>query len=159
VTTEFYILSSLNDINNVKIRNGKMDIKRLLARESGMEKWVRVLKIPFPLGREVIHCEVYPALMLPDPLPARQEYGIEKFFTELIEPEGNLSTVRVDKKRSLFARGHCSAEFARLGVEGIPYHSIALESEERGLLVDEIKYFGLSGEENTNYIQFLKHLA
>jgi len=159
VTTEFYILSSLNDVNNVKIRNGKMDIKHLLARESGLEKWVRVLKIPFPLGREVVHSEVYPALMLPAPLLERQEYGIEQFFTELIEPEGTLSTVRVDKKRSLFTRGHCSAEFVRLEIEGVSSHSLALESEERGLLVDEIKSFGLSGEENTNYIKFFKHLA
>lgn len=136
-----------------------MDIKHLTARESGLEQWVRAMKTPFPLDRDMLLSEVYPALMLPVPHLERQEYGIEQFFAEIVGPGDNLRTMRVYKKRSLFTRGHCSAEFARLEIEGIAHHSLALESEERGLLVDEIKRFGLVGHENTNYIMFLKHFT
>jgi len=155
-TVEFYILSPGNDVNNVKIRRGEMDIKSLLAVESGLEQWARSLKVFFPLDRDTVLSDVYPALNVPAPSLLRSHYGIEQFLAEIVEPDSALSAIEIGKERSLFARGPVSAEFARLVVEGVPYHTMALESEEKAFLLEAIESFGLSGRENTNYIRFLK---
>ncbi|MFZ1751243.1 MAG: hypothetical protein WAU01_13660, partial [Saprospiraceae bacterium] len=36
---EIYILSRTNDINNTKIRDGKMDIKTYVQTVDGLEQW------------------------------------------------------------------------------------------------------------------------
>ena len=41
---EIYILSRTNDINNTKIRDGKMDIKTFVQSKDGLEQWNPLMK-------------------------------------------------------------------------------------------------------------------
>ncbi len=50
---EIYIVSRANDVNNTKIRDGKMDIKTLVAEKNGLEQWEPLMKGEFPM-----HCEM-----------------------------------------------------------------------------------------------------
>lgn len=44
---EIYILSAKNDVNNTKIRNGKMDIKTYVQTVDGLEQWNPLMKGSF----------------------------------------------------------------------------------------------------------------
>jgi len=46
---EIYILSRTNDINNTKIRDGKMDIKSFVQTVDGLEQWNPLMKGEFPI--------------------------------------------------------------------------------------------------------------
>ena len=50
---EIYIISAKNDINNTKIRDGKMDIKTYVQTVDGLEQWNPLMKGEFPISREV----------------------------------------------------------------------------------------------------------
>lgn len=50
---EIYIISRKNDINNTKIRNGKMDIKTFVQSKDGLEQWNPLMKGEFPISRGI----------------------------------------------------------------------------------------------------------
>ena len=50
---EVYIISRTNDINNTKIRSGKMDIKTFAQSKDGLEQWNSLLKRGFSIQREI----------------------------------------------------------------------------------------------------------
>ncbi|TVR37876.1 MAG: hypothetical protein EA394_11330, partial [Bacteroidia bacterium] len=51
---EIYILSRTNDINNTKIRDGKMDIKTYVQTVDGLEQWNPLMKGEFPIAADVL---------------------------------------------------------------------------------------------------------
>jgi len=51
---EVYIISRTNDINNTKIRDGKMDIKTYVKTVDGLEQWNPLMKGEFPIAKEVL---------------------------------------------------------------------------------------------------------
>ena len=51
---EIYIVSSTNDINNTKIRDGKMDIKTYVQTVDGLEQWTPLMKAEFPISKKVL---------------------------------------------------------------------------------------------------------
>ncbi|MCL2412796.1 MAG: hypothetical protein FWC98_01505, partial [Bacteroidales bacterium] len=57
---EIYIMSKTNDINNTKIRNGKMDIKTYVQTVDGLEQWNPLMADEFPISKEVLENEVFP---------------------------------------------------------------------------------------------------
>lgn len=61
---EVYILSRTNDINNTKIRNGKMDIKTYVQTVDGLEQWNPLMKGEFPISRSSLLDEVIPAFQV-----------------------------------------------------------------------------------------------
>ena len=65
---EIYIMSRKNDINNTKIRDGKMDIKTYVQTVDGMEQWNPLMKGSFPISAEVLLKEVFPAFQVAEPV-------------------------------------------------------------------------------------------
>ena len=76
---EIYIISRKNDINNTKIRNGKMDIKTFVQSKDGLEQWNPLMKGEFPISREVLEKEVFPAFMVEMPKLVKDTYTREFF--------------------------------------------------------------------------------
>ena len=77
---EIYIISRKNDINNTKIRNGKMDIKTYVQTVDGLEQWNPLMKGEFPISREVLENEVFPAFMVEMPELTKDVYSYEEFI-------------------------------------------------------------------------------
>ena len=77
---EIYIISARNDINNTKIRNGKMDIKTFVRAVDGLEQWNPLMKGEFPISREVLEKEVFPAFMVDTPPLDKESYTLEEFL-------------------------------------------------------------------------------
>src|SRR5918993_3307568 len=92
---ERYLLSAGG--TTVKIRDGLMDVKALLALNAdGLQQWRPVLKVAFPLGAEAIRT-VWEALRLPAPALTRESYTAEQLEAELTGPGSGVRTVAVHK--------------------------------------------------------------
>ena len=61
---EIYILSRTNDVNNTKIRDGKMDIKTFVQTVDGLEQWNPLMKAEFPISASSLKNDVYPAFQI-----------------------------------------------------------------------------------------------
>ena len=95
---EIYILSRTNDINNTKVRDGKMDIKTFVQNVDGMEQWNPLMKAEFPISRQILAEEVFPAFMVEMPELRKETYLFEEFL-DMIDNHPDLQAVKVHKQR------------------------------------------------------------
>jgi len=110
--TSVYLLASGNPKNNIKIREGVMDIKVLEHVQDGLEQWNPFLVGEFPLKANVIKTVVFPSLGVQSPVLAREEYTLEQFIEELISVDPDLSVAWVNKTRHAFTVRECITEIA-----------------------------------------------
>lgn len=79
-SSEIYIMSAGNNENNTKVRDDLMDIKVFLKEEKGLEQQNPRMKGNFPMKREMIEKEVFPAFGVKPPEYKRDEYTLDQFF-------------------------------------------------------------------------------
>ncbi|HEU4355196.1 MAG TPA: Ppx/GppA family phosphatase, partial [Actinomycetota bacterium] len=145
---ELYLLAGSE--NNVKVRDDLMDIKVLREVDAdGLERWEPVMKAAFPLSTaEASH--VCAALSLAPPR-AGDDYTLERFVSELVEPSGSVRPVRVHKRRARYTVGGCMAELSDVEVDGRSTRTIAIESEDRAAVIAAVRDVGLGDYVNTSY--------
>jgi hypothetical protein len=147
---EIYLLDP-RGTENVKIRDGVLDIKRLRQIDAdGLELWEPVFKTPFPLARGDLAAAsaVWP---LPLETLPRETYTIEQFIEDVILLRAGLHVVRVHKSRRAFMFAGCIAELVRLAVESRTLESFSLEHEDPTRILAALLTLGLDGHANTNY--------
>ena len=154
---EIYIISNTNDINNTKIRDGKMDIKTYVQTVDGLEQWNPLMKGEFPISKEVLEKEVFPAFMVDMPALDKEQYTYEEFMA-MVEANPNLAAVRVHKQRFGYMVNNTICEVGNVLINGAKVVTINSESTE----IDDIKKtladVGLEGVENINYLQAIKRV-
>lgn len=154
---EIYILSRTNDINNTKIRDGKMDIKTFVQTVDGLEQWNPLMKGEFPISADVLKNEVFPAFQVSMPTFAKSVYTYDEFI-EMIEKHPDLQAVRVHKQRFGYMVNGTICEVGNVLINGAKVVTINSESTE----IDDIKKtltdVGLEGVENINYLQAIKRV-
>ena len=79
-SAEIYILSRTNDINNTKIRDGKMDIKALLKEVDGFEQWKPMIKSDFPISKATLIDDVFPVFQVVMPELGQGKYSLDEFL-------------------------------------------------------------------------------
>ncbi|BDY06861.1 hypothetical protein [Ferrimonas sp. YFM] len=154
---EIYIMSRTNDLNNTKIRDGKMDIKTFVTEQDGLEQWDPKLKAEFPVGRAQLAEEILPAFMVDAPELTKDEYSLEAFL-ELVNRHPDLQAVKVHKERYGYMVNDTICEVAKVLVNGASIVSINSESTELEDIQKTIKDVGLEGVENINYLQAIKRV-
>jgi len=154
---EIYILSRTNDINNTKIRDGKMDIKTYVQTVDGLEQWNPLMKGEFPLSRKVLSEEVFPAFRVLTPAFDKDEYSYEEFM-QLIDENRDLQAVRVHKHRFGYMVNNTICEYGVVLVNGARIVTINSESTEVEDIKKTLKDVGLEGVENINYLQAIKRV-
>jgi exopolyphosphatase/guanosine-5'-triphosphate,3'-diphosphate pyrophosphatase len=153
---ELYILAGGDD--NVKIRDGLMDIKVLREVDAnGLERWEPVMKQGFPLAAADVK-KVFDALDLDAPVLQRDAYTFEQFLAELVAPSKVLRPVKVHKRRVRYRVGGCTSEVTDVNVEGEATRSIAIESEDGAAVIAAVASVGLDDYFNINYPKGLKAL-
>jgi exopolyphosphatase/guanosine-5'-triphosphate,3'-diphosphate pyrophosphatase len=146
---EIYLVGGSGD--NVKIRDGLMDIKVLReVGADGLERWEPVMKAGFPLPAADVG-RVFEALRLEPPSLARDAYTLEQFIAELVEPSGILRAVDVHKRRVRYSVNGCTSEVSDVTVDGRPSRTIAIESEDRVAVVAAVRSVALDGFRNVSY--------
>ena len=154
---EIYILSRTNDINNTKIRDGKMDIKTYIQTVDGLEQWNPLMKGEFPIAAKVLTEEVFPAFMVEMPALTKDVISYEEFIA-MIEAHPDLAAVKVRKQRFGYMVNNTLCEYGEVLVNGARIVTINSESTEVEDILKTIKDCGLEGVENINYLQAIKRV-
>jgi hypothetical protein len=155
---ESYVLS-LASPHNVKIRNGRLEIKHLVATDAtGLELWHPVLSSDFPLDRIAIQ-SVWAAWRLPLPLVTASRYTHAAFLQEIRNTGAALSRVDVEKRRTRLTIATCEGEHVSLAILGHEWESIAFENVDPLTVWNAVEEIGLRNAEITNYPAALKRLA
>lgn len=154
---EIYIMSRTNDINNTKIRNGKMDIKTYVQTVSGLEQWNPLMKGEFPMKAEMLINEVFPAFQVEIPALSKEEYTYEEFM-QMIHNHPDLQAVRVYKQRFGYMVNDTICEYGVVLVNGARIVTINSESTEVDDILKTMKDIGAEGLENINYLQAIKRV-
>jgi len=154
---EIYIISQDNDVNNTKIRGGKMDIKTLLTTVDGLEQWDPLLKGEFPISVQLLEEQVFPALQVAVPAFAQPDYSLAVFL-KLTEDHPELRVVEVHKQRFGYRVNDTICEYAHVLIDGLKLDTITVESIE----IEDIKKTRIDLEltdlENINYLQAIKRV-
>ena len=154
---EIYIISRTNDVNNTKIRDGKMDIKTLVNTYQGLEQWNPLMKGEFPMQTTKLLSEVFTAFQVPLPNLTKEEYTYQEFI-EMIYKHPDLSAVRVHKQRFGYMVNNTICEYAVVLINGARVVSVSSESTEIADILKTISDLKLEGVENINYLQAIKRV-
>jgi len=154
---EIYILSRTNDINNTKIRDGKMDIKTFVQTVDGLEQWNPLMKGEFPIRASVLKKEVFPAFQVKMPDLKKDVYTFEEFM-EMVYNHPDLAAVKVHKQRFGYMVNNTICEYGAVLINGAKVNTINSESTEVEDIKKTIKDIGLESVENINYLQAIKRV-
>ncbi len=154
---EIYILSKTNNINNTKIRNGKMDIKTFVSEKEGLEQWNPLMKGEFPISKKVLTEDVFPAFKVEMPELSKEEYSLDEFI-DMIKAHNELAAVRVKKLRYGYMVNDTICEFAEVLINGAKVYSINSESTEIADILKTMEQTGMNKYENINYLQAIKRV-
>jgi len=154
---EIYILSKTNDINNTKIRDGKMDIKTHIQTVDGLEQWNPLMKGEFPISKKVLEQEVFPAFKVEMPVLTKNTYTLEEFLA-MIDAHKDLQSVKVHKQRFGYMVNNTLCEVGNVLVNGAKVVTINSESTELDDIKKTILDCKLEECENINYLQVIKRI-
>ncbi|MGE5355974.1 MAG: hypothetical protein ACM3PT_07010 [Deltaproteobacteria bacterium] len=154
---EIYIISRINDINNTKIRDGKMDIKTYVQTVHGLEQWNPLMKGEFPIAVEVLKNEVFPAFMVDMPAFKNDSITYNEFL-EKVKAHPDLAAVKVHKQRYGYMVNDTICEFGIVLINGARIVTVNSESTEVDHILTTISDLGLKGVENINYLQAIKRV-
>jgi len=150
-------LSKTNDINNTKIRDGKMDIKTFVQQKEGLEQWNPLMKGEFPLSKEVLLNEVFPAFKVNVPELTQESYTEEEFI-RMVKEHPDLAAVRVKKLRYGYMVNNTICEYAEVLINGARVCTINSESTEIEDILKTMEQTGMNKYENINYLQAIKRV-
>ena len=154
---ETYILSKTNNDNNTKIRDGKMDIKTLVKIVDGLEQWNPLMKGEFPISKEVLKNEVFPAFQLKIPAFKKDSFTFDEFMV-IIDEHPDLQNVKIHKQRFGYMVNNTICEIGNILINGAKIVTINSESTELNDIKKTIKDISLEGFENINYLQAIKRV-
>lgn len=154
---EIYIVSKTNDINNTKIRDGKMDIKTYVQTVDGLEQWNPLMKGEFPIAKEVLENDVFPAFQVEMPALTQETYTLEEFLA-MIDAHDDLQGVKVHKQRFGYMVNDTICETGNVLINGAKVVTINSESTELEDIKKTMADCKLDGFENLNYLQVIKRI-
>jgi len=154
-----YLLTPWKRKNNVKIREGVMDIKNLDQEYEGLQQWNPFLVGKFPLKAEVIKSVVFPALGIESPVFGRKKYSLDQFLSEVVSIDPDLAVAYVWKTRHAFTVNDCITEIAEIKVNGSFIKTICIEAEDPDKVMEAKKMIGIDNDaENVSYPLALKRI-
>lgn len=154
---EIYIVSRTNNINNTKIRDGKMDIKTFVQEVDGLEQWNPLMKAEFPISVDILGKEVFPAFQVDIPDLKKESYKLDEFL-QMVEQHAQLQAVRVKKHRYGYMVNDTICEAAEVLINGALVMTLNSESTEIEDIKKTMADVGMDKYENINYLQAIKRV-
>jgi len=154
---ETYIMSRTNDINNTKIRDGKMDIKTYIQTIDALEQWNPLAKTEFPVPAPFLKRDIFPAFQVEIPVFEKPEYTIGEFMA-MVNEHPDLQAVSVVKERFGYMVNDTICEVGNILINGAKVMTINSESTELDDIKKTVIDVGLDGVENINYLQTIKRV-
>ncbi len=154
---EVYIMSRTNDINNTKIRDGKMDIKTYVQTVDDLEQWNPLTKTNFPVSVDFLKSDIFPAFQVELPHFDKKEYNHDAFLA-MVKRHSDLQAVSVIKERFGYMVNDTICEVGNILVNGAKVMTINSESTEIEDIIKTMTDVGLTDVENINYLQAIKRI-
>jgi len=154
---ETYIMSRTNDINNTKIRDGKIDIKTYVQTVDALEQWNPLMKVEFPISAHYLKSEIFPAFQIEIPILEKIQYTIDEFMA-MVNKHSDLQAVSVVKERFGYMVNDTICEVGNILINGEKVMTINSESTELDDIKKTVIDVGLDGVENINYLQTIKRV-
>ena len=154
---ESYIISRTNDINNTKIRDGKMDIKTYVQTVDGLEQWNPLTKIEFPISVNFLKSDIFPAFQVEIPNFEKTKYTMNEFLA-MVKKHLDLQAVSVVKERFGYMINDTICEVGNILINGAKVITINSESTELDDIKKTVIDVGLDDVENINYLQAIKRV-
>ena len=155
---EIYIISITNDIANTKIRDDKIDIKRLIQTKDSLEQWEPVTKTGFPVLKEYLLDQFFPSLNAISPILYNNIYSVSDFI-KIIDAHEDLLTIRVSKERFAYMVNQTICEVANVIINDTRIVTISSESIDSAAVKKTLIDTGLESIENINYLQAIKRVT
>ena len=154
---EIYIISITNDIANTKIRDDKIDIKRLIQTKDSLEQWEPVTKTGFPVLKEYLLNQFFPSLSAISPILYNNFYSVSAFI-KIIDDHKDLCAIHVSKERFGYMVNKTICEVANVTINNTRLVTISSESIDTGAVKKTLIDTGLENVENINYLQAIKRI-
>lgn len=148
---DVYLLDLLPAECNVKIRDGELQIKRLVDTADGFERWQPDPALPFPLEPAAFEGLTGE--------PTAIALDASTFIDRIRRPAGSVAVFHVLKTRRHFRGGDILAETAELTVNGARLESIAIESTDLDALRELRETLGLATADNSSYVRAFLRLT
>jgi hypothetical protein len=157
---ECYLLAPPDSGVNPKIRDGALDVKRLLRVRRDCEQWEPVEKASFPLTAATISASLFGVMGIESPVLERHAYSVDQLLPDVVAPDRRLDAVSVEKSRTIGTAGACRAEIARVTIAGTySTTTIAIESSDLDALVTLRAELGLERSANENYPHAIRRIV
>ena len=155
-SNECYIVSGFSNQDNVKLRDGRLEIKKLVAEEKRFEQWKPDFSADFPVITKNINERLNKSLGVEVNFE-REKYNLEDFL-EIFDSNFETRTAKVFKRRFKFELPDCYAECVDVFINGAFIKSVSLESADVYVAVDHLKKLHLNDYENVNYVLEVKRV-
>ena len=155
---EIYIVSITNDIANTKIRDDKIDTKRLIQTKDNLEQWKPVTKTEFPVLKEYLLDQFFPSLSAVSPILYNKFYSVSAFI-KIIDDHKDLCAIHVSKERFGYMVNKTICEVANVTINNTRLVTISSESIDTGAVKKTLIDTGLESVENINYLQAIKRIT
>ena len=140
-----------------KVWERESDEIYIIQTVDGLEQWNPLMKGEFPISREVLEKEVFPAFMVEMPALDKDTYTFEEFIA-MVKANPDLAAVRVHKQRFGYMVNNTICEVGNVLINGAKVVTINSESTEIEDIKKTIADVGLEGVENINYLQAIKRV-
>lgn len=154
---EWYIVGD-NSRENVKIRQGVLEVKTLQREESGLQLWQPVLKVPFPVDAADVRVVAAHLGVTLAPLD-RLAYTIEEWLSDIVARTPGLTPARVQKTRYGSTLDECLVEVADLLIDNTPVVTIAVESEDPDRVRRTVNALGLDACPAEDYVTAIRRMT
>lgn len=158
-SAEFYLASSPNVTHNVKIRDGRLDIKVLVQAVRGLEQWEPRFTIAFPIDDETLARLLAASLQVTEALPMGAGASVERLVNTLRQGRHGVLVAELFKRRSHFQVDDCIAEIVALTINGAAIRTACVESTEAEQVRTVVQQLGLDSFPNTSYLAAVRHLT
>jgi len=153
---EMYFLSRLTNEDNVKVRDGLLDIKTKVGETpDGYEIFQPSGKFQFPVKKEDV-AKILENMKAELSL-SQDTYTIDEFIA-IVNDHPDLAAVNVDKKRYGFSVDGIICEYGQVCFNGAMLETTCCESEDYEGMKKAIEALEISGLENMNYLKAAKRV-
>lgn len=154
---EIYVISKVGDDTNIKIKNNKLDVKKLIQVLDNLEQWDTIMKYDFPISKKLFMDKIFPAFKIDTPIFTNDELR-EKQFLRTVKQNNDLLIIPVQKRRQAYIVNLTICEYAEVLFGNDYLYTISVESTEPDEVTNTIRELNLDSFENINYIQAIKRI-
>jgi hypothetical protein len=157
VSDETYLLSPEPGYN-VKIRQGRIDIKHLdEINAAGLERWHPILAQAFPIAPAAV-VQVCEALGVAPPDNVREPCDQKMLLHGIVARDQRVVTVPLIKLRSRLTLQECKGEVVVLRLREQRWESLSFEDVDPDRVIAAVRHLGLDTRSNTNYPKGLRRI-